>query len=255
MKGLGGKGATGESNMDICVKAVTNGQTAFSKYSPPEAKSFEFEDARNQIITEDRVAMMLQWPDVWKWANDPTKASKTAYCNVWATQLPGFKAADGKVVHRTEENGGRILVIAKASKQKEAAYKTIVWFSKKERTKQLVFNNDTWLDPYRKSHLDKANMGAVGKDCPDNQQAYIDVINSATADGYPALQIPGSGRYEEVMERWAKKAWAGQTTPQEACQNIAKEFDQITDDLGRANQIKEYQSYVDLVLKPKNLYP
>lgn len=255
MRGFGGVGATGETNMEICIKAVQNGQDTFSKFSPPEAKSFEFEDARNQIITEDRVAMMIQWPDVWKWANDPTKASETAYCNVWAAELPGFLAADGSVVHRSEENGGRILVINKASKQKEAAYKTLVWFSKKERTNQLVFNNDTWLDPYRKSHLEKANMGDLAKDCPDNQQGYIDAINMGTANGYPALQIPGSGRYEEVLERWGKKAWAGQTTPEEACTNIAKEFDQITDEIGRDAQIKEYQSYVDTVLKPKSLYP
>lgn len=255
MKALGGKGATGESNMDICMKAIQNGQDAFNKGMAPEAKSFEFEDARNQIISEDRAFMMLQWPDVWKWANDPTKGSKAAYCNVWVAELPGFKAADGKIVHRPEENGGRILVINKATKQKEAAYKTLVWFSKKERTKELVFNNDTWLDPYRKSHLDKANMGAIGKDCPDNQQAYIDVINQGTANGYPALQIPGAGRYTEVFERWGKKAWAGQTTPKEACENIAKEFDQITDELGRDSQLKEYQAYVDGALKPKNLYP
>jgi multiple sugar transport system substrate-binding protein len=255
MKGLGGTGATGESNMDICIKAFQNGQDAFKNGMPPEAGSFEFEDARNQIITEDRVAMMLQWPDVWKWANDPTKGSKTAYCNVWVAELPGFKAADGKVVHRPEENGGRILVINKASKQQECAYKTLVWFSKKERTKQLVFNNDTWLDPYRISHLDKANMGDIAKDCPDNQQGYIDVINKGTANGYPALQIPGAGRYTEVFERWGKKAWAGQTTPQEACTNIAKEFDAITDEIGRDAQLKEYQTYVDNVLKAKNLYP
>ena len=255
MKAFGGKGATGESNMDICIKAFENGQTTFTKFAPPEAGSFEFEDARNQIISEDRAMMMLQWPDVWKWANDPTKASKTAYCNVWVAELPGFKASDGTVKHRPEENGGRVLVINKATKQKEAAYKTIVWFSKKERTKQLVFNNDTWLDPYRKSHLDKANMGTVAKDCPDNQQGYIDVINKATADGYPALQIPGAGRYTEVYERWSKKAWAGQTTPKEACDGIAKEFDAVTDEIGRAAQVKEYQNYVDTALKPKGLYP
>lgn len=255
MKGLGGTGATGESNMDICIKAVKNGQETFDKASPPEAHSFEFEDARNQIIVHDRVMFHVLWPDAWKWANDKTKGSATAYCNVWVSEMPGFKDASGNVTHRPNSNGGRVLVVNKASKQKEAAYKTLVWFSQKERTKQLVFNNETWLDPYRKSHLDKANMGEIAKDCPDNQQSYIDVINQSTADGYPALQIPGAGRYHEVMERWAKKAWANQSTPEETCKGIASEFDQITDEIGRDKQILEYQSYVDNVLKVKKLYP
>ena len=209
MKGLGGTGATGESNMNICIKAVQNGQGPSRMACPlnPVRLSSRMLATRSSPMSES--AMMLQWPDVWKWANDPALASKTAYCNVWVAELPGFKAADGKVVHRPEENGGRILVINKASKQPECAYKTLVWFSKKERTNQTVFNNETWLDPYRKSHLDKADLGNLAKDCPDNQQAYIDIINKGTANGYPALQIPGAGRYTEVFEHrrpWRRQA-------------------------------------------------
>ena len=61
--------------------------------------------------------------------------------------------------------------------------------------------------------------------------------------------------WAEGGKGWGKKAWANQVTPEEACSGIQKEFDQITDELGREQQIKEYQNYVDTVLKPKNLWP
>lgn len=255
MKAFGGTGATGESNFDICVKAIKNGQDVFNTASPPEAHSYEFEDARNQIIVHARVMFHTLWPDAWKWANDPNKGNKDkAVCKVAVAQMPGF-LKDGKVVHRPNENGGRVLAINAASQVKEAAYKVLVFIEDKQRTAGLVYNNETWLDPWRKSHLEIENMKHLCEGCEWNCQLYADVIRESTINGYPALQIPGAGRYHEVMERWAKKAWANQVTPEEACKGIQAEFDEITDEIGREDQIKEYQNYVDTVLKPKNLWP
>ena len=254
MDALGGTGATGESNFDICVQAVQNGQDVFNTASPPEAHSFEFEDARNQIIVHDRVMFHTLWPDAWKWANDPNLASENAVCNVAVAQMPGFEK-DGEVVHRPNENGGRVLSINAASQSKEAAYKVLVFFQDPERTTLLVYNNDTWLDPWRVEHVEPSAAAHLCQGCEWNCELYMEVIKGSTRNGYPALQIPGAGRYHEVMERWGKKAWANQVTPVETCEGIKKEFDQITDEMGREAQTKEYQAYVDNVLKPMGLWP
>jgi multiple sugar transport system substrate-binding protein len=256
MKALAGTGADGSSNFDLCVQAVQNGQDTFNDASPPEAHSFEFEDARNQIIVHDRVSMHTLWPDAWKWANDPNLASPNAVCNVAVAEMPGVDVdGDGTVDHRPNENGGRVLAINKASKNKDAAYKILVFFQDPERTTSLVYNNDTWLDPWRVEHVEPTAASHLCEGCDWNCELYMDIITKSTVDGYPALQIPGAGRYHEVLERWGKKAWANQVTAEETCAGIQTEFDQITDELGRDNQIKEYQNYVDTVLKPKNLWP
>ena len=255
MEALGGTGATGESNFDLCVKAVQNGQDTFNTASPPEAHSFEFEDARNQIIVHGRVMFHLLWPDAWKWANDPNLGNPDeAVCKVAVAQLPGFEK-DGQVYHRPNENGGRVLAINAASKAKEAAYKVLVFVQNPERTTKLVYNNDTWLDPWRVEHVQPEAAAHLCQGCEWNCELYMDVIKESTINGYPALQIPGAGRYHEVMERWTKKAWANQVTAVEACEGIQQEFDQVTDEIGRDAQIKEYQAYVDNVLKPKGLWP
>jgi multiple sugar transport system substrate-binding protein len=238
---------------EICLKAAQNILDIVATGSPPEAKSFEFEDARNQIIVHNRVMFVPQWPDVWKWAND-SKLSK-AVGKVWVAEMPGFKDASGKVVHRPEMNGGRVLAVNKASRVKEAAYKVLVFFGNPAITKQLVYNNDTWLDPWRLSHVaDVSLLKHLGID-DAGRQNYIDVLKKSTQDAYPGLQIPGVGKYYEVQERWAKKLFAGQVTAADACSNLASEFEAITDQIGREKQKKEYQAYVDTVLKPLNLYP
>jgi ABC-type glycerol-3-phosphate transport system substrate-binding protein len=168
--------------------------------------------------------------------------------------MPGFEK-DGQVVHRNEMNGGRVLAVNQASQVKEAAYKVLVFFSDKDRTAKLVGNNDTWLDPWRKTHMDPKLYAHLCQGCEWNCDLYVDVIDKSTADGYPGLQIPGVGRYYEVQERWTKKAFAGQATAEEACSAMKSEWDEITDGMGRDHQIVEYQRYVDEVLKPLGLWP
>jgi ABC-type glycerol-3-phosphate transport system substrate-binding protein len=242
------------TNFDICIAAMQHGIDTITLASPPDARSYEFEDARNKIISEDKVIFVPQWPDVWKWANDPSLGSETAVGNVSIAIMPGFER-DGKVIHRPEMNGGRILAVSKSSKAKEAAYKVIAFFADPQRGAQLLGNNDTWIDPTRISHMDPKLYTPFCTGSEWNCQIFVDVLDKSMAAGYPGLQIPGTGRYLEVYERWTKKAFAGQSSVQEACKGIQSEFDGITDQIGRQNQILEHQRYVDEALKPLGLWP
>lgn len=239
---------------DACVKAAQNIIDTVTKGEAPEAKSFEFEDARNQIIKDDRAFMVPQWPDVWKWANDGNLGSAKAVGNVWVAEMPGFKdAKTGNVVHRPEMNGGRVITVNKASKVKEAAYKVVAFFGDPDLSSRIVYNNTFWDDPWRLSHVaDLSLLTSLGKDAAGRQN-YVDVLKKSSQDAYPYLQIPGVGKYYEVQERYAKQLWAGQLTAADACKGMTQEFDQITDQIGRDKQVKEYQNYVDSVLVPLNI--
>jgi multiple sugar transport system substrate-binding protein len=241
-------------SIDVCYEAMQNGIDTFDNISPPEAHSFEFEDARNQIIVHDRVFMHTMWPDGWKWANDPSLASPNAVCNVSVAMMPGFEQ-DGEVVHRPEMNGGRVLAVNGASQVKEAALKVLAFFSDKYRTSSLVGNNDTWLDPWRITHMQPELYAHLCRGCEWNCDNYVEIIEQSTANGYPGLQIAGVGRYYEVQERWTKKAFAGQATAQEACDGMAEEYNAITEEIGRDKVVAEYRAYVDNVLKPLGLWP
>ena len=57
------------------------------------------------------------------------------------------------------------------------------------------------------------------------------------ADGYPEIFIPGAAQYEDALDLHVNKALAGQETPKQALDATAKEWDAITEKLGRAKQI------------------
>ena len=79
---------------------------------------------------------------------------------------------------------------------------------------------------------------------PDFIKSYL----ASQADSYNhpngAIEprIPGIFQYYVAAETEIAKAFAGNVTAQEALDAAAKAWEQITDDLGRDDQIKYYQA-------------
>ena len=68
--------------------------------------------------------------------------------------------------------------------------------------------------------------------------SYLDRVKEALADGYPEIFIPGAAQYEDALDLHVNKALAGQETPKQALDAVAKEWTAITDRLGRQKQIE-----------------
>ena len=64
------------------------------------------------------------------------------------------------------------------------------------------------------------------------------------------MRLPGYFSYTEVVEIELGKALAGQTTPQAALDAVAKEWNRLTDEFGRAKQLAAYRAAMGL--SPKN---
>ena len=229
---------------ELAVKAVQNMVDTVATGGAPEAASFEFGDARNQILTQNRVLFVPMWPDIWKWGGDGNLSNSEG--NIWACVMPGS---------RPDMAGGRVIGISDKSQVKEAAYKVLAFFADGDRTAQLVNDNTSWMDPWRITHMDPALYVSSCPTDPARCQNFVDTIEETIALGYPVLNIPGAGRYHEVVERLATSAITGVTTPEQTVEQMAAELDSITESLGREQQASAYQTYVDDVLKPKNLYP
>jgi len=102
-----------------------------------------------------------------------------------------------------------------------------------------VSTPDTGLDPYRKSHFN--NPGAFSGFAPEKEALeYLAAIDNNLTYGFPDLSLPGSAEYIDVLELNLGKAYTKDLSPKEALDAVAKEWDSITDRLGRANQIRIY---------------
>lgn len=239
-------------NKELALKALQNGIDTFASDSAPEAKSFEYSDANTQLWVDGRAFMMPGWPDGWRAASDP--ASSKLVGKIAVAEMPGFEQ-DGAVTFRPHAAGGRVAWIGSQSKVKEAAYKVLVFFSDKDRTRYLVNDTTSWLDPWRVSHFEPQLYSNLCKDDFALCETYVNVLEKSTKDGYPESQITGTAEYHDIIERWAGLAFSGQATAEEAYAGMVEEMDEVTNRLGRDSQLASWQGYVDSVLKPLKLYP
>jgi multiple sugar transport system substrate-binding protein len=209
------------------------------KNAPPDVLSYSYQELRDAFIG-GRVAMVVQWTDVPKKAADPTLSKIVG--KVAVGRVPGTKVGD-TVVHRSMMPVGRVVAVAADSKNPEAAYciaKDIAY----NRSLEDVSTSLTGLDPYRQSHLENVDAFAplMGK---DNAAAYLAGLKEGLADGYPDIFIPGAAQYQDALDLGVNQALAGQASPKDALDSVAKKWDEITDTLGRDNQIAVWKQALD----------
>lgn len=209
------------------------------KNSPPDVLNFGYDELRD-IFIGGRAAMVVQWTDVPKKASDPSISKIVG--KVGVGRVPGTPVGD-EIVHRSMMPVGRVLGIAADSDVPEAAYcvaKHIAY----NRSLEDVSTALTGLDPYRQSHLDNVAAFAtlMGE---DNAAAYLSGLNQALADGFPEIFIPGAAQYADALDLQVNRALAGEVSPQEAMDTAAAAWDEITDTLGRENQIAVWQQALE----------
>ncbi|MBI5667814.1 MAG: extracellular solute-binding protein [Chloroflexi bacterium] len=209
------------------------------KFAPPDVLNSGYDELRDLFI-QGRTAMVVQWTDVPKKAADPTQ-SKIAG-KVGVGRVPGTEV-NGEVVHRSMMPVGRVVAVAADSDVPEAAYcvaKHIAY----NRSLEDVSTSLTGLDPYRQSHLDhpEAFAALMGE---ENAAAYLAGLNQALADGFPDIFIPGSAQYQDALDLEVNRALSGEITAQEALDNVAAKWNEITDTLGRENQVAVWQQALE----------
>lgn len=231
----------GEPYFDENMKPLVNSPNAVKglqnmvdglKNNPPDVLGYGYDELRDAFL-KGYVAMIVQWTDVPKKGADPTQsaiAGKIGYGRV-----PGWEV-DGKVEHRSMMPVGRVIGVAKSSANKEAAY----WVAKHvsyDTSLENVSTSLTGLDPYRTIHFTNPQAYTM---FPSEAEAlnYLKGVEAAMADGYPEIFIPGAAQYQDSLDLHVNKALTAQETPQQALDAVAKEWDEITEKLGREKQIE-----------------
>ncbi len=209
------------------------------KNAPPDVLNYGYQELADAFI-KGKVAMVVQWTDVPKKASDP--AQSTIVGKVGIARMPGTKVGD-TVVHRAMMPVGRVVAVTADSKVKDAAY-CVVKHIAYDRSLEDVSTALTGLDPYRQSHLEHPEAYApLMGDQPAKD--YLTGLKAALPDGFPEIFIPGAAQYEDSLDLHVNKALAGQETPQAALDAAAKEWDAITDKLGRDKQIQLWKQALD----------
>jgi multiple sugar transport system substrate-binding protein len=246
--------------------AALNQLIAISKHGPEAMFGWSLPESWDYFLA-GRAALTFSWGDLGALAQEtPDRGGKSTVKGLTgAGPIPGatayYNPATNAMVDTTEPNlvgnttgGSWAGVISKASKAPEATYFLLALMATKP--KSVVYGYRGWdgVDPGRTFHFLPPNgdnsiegyeaAGWDAKDAEDYTNAYFE--NFGAAQQFPYLRIPGTFEYWQAMDVRLSEAVTGQSSAEDALNNIVADFEAITDRLGRETQLEVYRTSLGL---------
>lgn len=142
--------------------------------------------------------------------------------------------------------GGWVIGVAADSDVKEAALDFAAFMARPELVKVLAVTGGTGINPARFSQFEALDLWVEAGFDEESAQDYLDAI--LTGIGHPNavldLRITGTAEYQQTLDVEITRAIAGEISAQEALDNAAAAWEEITDRLGRENQLQQYRNSV-----------
>ncbi len=220
-------------NSPAGVKALKI-QMAIKDFVPPGIANFGSPEARNTFLNGD-APMVVHWTSTAKLSKDP-EASKIVDV-VGIAMVPGV--ADGDTIHRRPAlPTGWSAGIPKYGDNIEAAARILEFYLQPERSRAIALNPDAWSEPWRASSFDPEAWQDQWADDPEYGESVIAVMEETLEKGVPDLQIPGQDEYVKVADAEISAALSGTKSAQQALDDAAAEWNNITERLGRDQQLE-----------------
>jgi len=222
---------------------------------PPEQVNWDVADTRNYFPTGMSV-FNIDWGDVGPISIDENVSLVKG--KVGFAPLPGgdqywdYEAGEW-VTPESGVNeapfiafGGWIIGVAADSDVKEAAWDFAAFMADPELVKVLAVTGGTGINPARFSQFEALDLWVGAGFDEESAQDYLDAV--LTGINHPNavldLRITGTAEYQQTLDVEITRAIAGEISPQEALDNAAAAWNEITDRLGRENQLAQYKSSV-----------
>jgi len=222
-------------NSPIGVKVLSDWRDE-NKFMPPGVEKFGFVE-NLAVFLQGQSAMTISWPPYGRFAAGYLSEEKAL------SWVPKSQVA-GKVGYALPPGGhpelaaGFALSVASTSKQKEQAYLFIQWLNSEEISSQRVKLPYALRDPFRDSHFTDP---AYIKLWPDAKE-YLAALQAGSKTGLLDLSLIQTDKYEEALRQGISRLWAGEA-PQQILDDVAKQWDEITQRVGVAKQKAVYDAW------------
>ena len=217
---------------------------AENDFMPPGVEQWGFIEAFNAFLAGD-IAMTISWPPVGRWAAGYGKGTEALN---W---IPETTVAD-TIAYALPPGGhpelavGFSLAVASGSQNKEAAYLFAQWMNSEEISLQRVQLPYALRDPFRTSHFESEEY----RNRWPTAGEYLDTLKAGAETGLIDLSLIQTDRYEEGIRQALSRLWGGDD-PQAILDDLATQWDELTDRIGVE---KQKRVYLDWASKP-NAYP
>jgi len=223
------------------------------QYAPHEIYKFSPRDVRVNFIGGE-VAMCVDWANTGTMAQN---AKESIVKNlVGYSQLPGLEKAYNSQTKKWDTlfnspssiSGNWVLLVNKNSKHKQLAIDFAAHMSSKKITSDLVTRGDSGVNPSRYSHFEN-NFDLWDKHgfSKESAKKYLATLQQAlnNTNVMTDLRIEDSEKYYNVVSLYIDKAIKKELTPKQALDKAAKEWDIITNSIGREKQSKLYKTSIN----------
>ncbi len=226
------------------------------KFGPPEMATTGGGTMRGNFIAGN-YALGIDWADVGIQAQDEKASIVKGKLGYFI--LPGSKKVwnikDKKWDEFSEPQhapylgwGGWHGSVAANSKVPDAAWDFLNYIDSTDSAFRAVTTPGTARNPYREDQFANPQKWVDAPVKYQDPEPYLKTQKDAFThpNAQFDLRIPKAGRYFEVLDNWMQQALAGTMSPEEALNNVADEWKQITNDAGLEQQKKFYRELYGL---------
>jgi multiple sugar transport system substrate-binding protein len=231
------------------VKALEDWTTAL-QWGPPDMLSYDWA-ANAQSFVGGRAALNIQWADIGPMSVDPNTsvvAGNVGFgvipgaTEVWNPDTEEWETPEAPNKAPFAGFGGWIFVVPTLSPNPDAAMDLATYLGSPEVRVAAATTPGCGVNPNSTEMLDPAiwvNAGFSEDAAQAYTQAILDSLDHPNA--VFDLRIPGIPEYKDALEIGVTSALVGEATAQEALDQVAAEWEAITDRLGREQQAQYYR--------------
>ena len=224
------------------------------RFFPPGGDSFGLGD---EIFSfgGGQTLMSYSWDDAFIQAMETKSAIRN---KVMAAPLPGSKEVWNRTTKKWDKftepsyapyiTWGWTSAVAKASKNKEMAFDYLCFFSNEANALHDLQIGRFGVNPYRNTHFEVSFWtDKLGWD-KDVATQYVNTLSGMDKSKNRVfdLRVPGVNQFMSSMAAGVSEAMAGQKTPQQALDGVAKEWTQIVNRIGKEKVRAAYANVVAL---------
>ena len=227
---------------------------ALSKVGPPDVVNWDVGDIRNNFPA-GTIVLAIDWGDVGPIAADPKSSIVTGK---WGSALePGVEkywdSKKGQWVEKYNQApylafGGWVQSVSATTKHPECAFDFAAFMGNMNMSALLTVTPGSGVNPHFFSDVNNIEpwvaAGMTEEEAKEYLGAIRDIINHPNA--VVDLRITGAAEYFDALDTQLARAVAGEVSPQEALDEVAKQWDAITDRLGRDQQKRLYRQMLGL---------
>ncbi len=227
-----------------------------TSFGPPGMADYDIGDVRMDMGAGNAV-LAIDWADIGTISIDPAQSVVKGLLGFGI--LPGSYQVYNYKTDQWEEFeevnhapflafGGWSSSVTATCENPEAAFDFCAFMGSKDVSMLLNVTPFSGVNPSRYSHFENVDAWVETGFDEESARDYLEAIRDSVdhPNVVPDIRIPGYADYYEALDLAASQAIAGEMTPQEALDECAMTWNEITDRLGREQQLKYYRESLGL---------